>query len=132
MKEVLSDKLDNFSNALKKLEEAFAESGYALSLDGTIKRFEFSFEMAWKALKKFLLYEGTECASVRDCIKKAYQSGFIKEEDRWLNILKDRNLTSHIYDEKEAEEIYQRIKNVYFAEFKKLREKLIEKINTIE
>lgn len=132
MKEVLSDKLDNFSNALKKLEEAFAEKGYSLCLDGTIKRFEFSFEMAWKALKKFLLYEGIECASVRDCIKKAYQLGFIKEEDRWLNILKDRNSASHIYDEKEAEEIYQRIKNVYFAEFKKLKEKLIEKINTIE
>lgn len=132
MKEILSDKLDNFSNALKKLEEAFAQEGNSLCLDGTIKRFEFSFEMAWKALKKFLLYEGTECLSARDCIKKAYQLEFIKEEDIWLNILKDRNSTSHIYDEKEAEEIYQRIKNVYFAEFKKLKEKLTEKIKTIE
>lgn len=132
MKEVLSDKVDNFSTALKKLEEAFAESGYSLCLDGTIKRFEFTFEMAWKALRKFLLYEGAECTSVRDCIKKAYQSGFIKEEDRWLNILKDRNVTSHIYDEKEAEDIYQRIKDVYFAEFKKLKDRLIEKMETIQ
>ena len=132
MKEILSDKLDNFSNALKKLEEAFAEEGHSLCLDGTIKRFEFSFEMAWKALKKFLLYEGTECLSARDCIKKAYQLEFIKEEEIWLNILKDKNSTSHIYNEKEAEEIYQRIKNVYFAEFKKLEEKLMEKVRSIE
>ena len=132
MKEVLSDKLDNFSSALKKLEEALAESGYSLCLDGTIKRFEFTFEMAWKALRKFLLYEGTECSSARDCIKKAYQTEFIKEEDIWLNILKDRNLTSHIYDEEEAGNIYKRIKNAYFLEFKKLKEKLAEKIKTIE
>jgi len=132
MREVLSDKLDNFSNALKKLEQAFAEEGHSLCLDGTIKRFEFSFEMAWKVLKKFLLYEGTECISARDCIKKAYQLGFIKEEGNWLNILKDRNSTSHIYDEKEAKDVYQRIKNVYFAEFKKLEEKLLEKIKTVE
>jgi len=132
MKEILSDKLDNFSNALKKLEEAFAQEGSPLCLDGTIKRFEFSFEMAWKALKKFLLYEGTECLSARDCIKKAYQLEFIKKEDTWLNILKDRNSTSHIYDEKEAEEIYQRIKNAYFVEFKKLEEKLVEKIKTVK
>lgn len=132
MKETISDKLDNFSSALKKLEEAFAEEGHSLYLDGTIKRFEFSFEMAWKALKKFLLYEGTECLSARDCIKKAYQLEFIKEEDAWLNILKDRNSTSYIYDEKEAKDVYQRIKNVYFDEFKKLEEKLIEKIRVVE
>ena len=132
MKEILSDKLDNFSKALKKLEEAFAEEGHPLCLDGTIKRFEFSFEMSWKALKKFLLYEGTECLSARDCVKKAYQLGLIGEEGKWLNILKDKNSTSHIYDEKEAKDAYQRIKNVYFAEFKKLEEKLIEKVKSIE
>ncbi|HCJ67672.1 MAG TPA: nucleotidyltransferase, partial [Elusimicrobia bacterium] len=97
MKEVLHDKLSNFSNALRKLEEALKETGYSLSLDGTIKRFEFTFEMSWKVLKKFLLYEGTECTSVRDCIKKAYQTGFIREESAWLNILEDRNATAHIY-----------------------------------
>lgn len=57
MKEILRDKLDNFSKSLDRLEEAFEEEGYTLTLDGTIKRFEFTFEMAWKALKKFLLYE---------------------------------------------------------------------------
>ena len=109
MKEVLNDKLNNFSNALKKLEEALMENGYSLCLDGTIKRFEFTFEMSWKVLKKFLFYEGSKCASVRDCIKKAYQSQFIKEEAIWLNVLNDRNTATHIYDEKEAEKIYKRI-----------------------
>ncbi len=132
MKEVLHDKLSNFSNALRKLEEALKETGYSLSLDGTIKRFEFTFEMSWKVLKKFLLYEGTECTSVRDCIKKAYQTGFIREESAWLNILEDRNANAHIYYEKEAEKIYQKIKDLYFTEFKKLEITLKEKLGSIE
>ena len=132
MKDVLSDKLNNFSKALIRLEEALNEVGYSLTLDGTIKRFEFTFEMAWKALKKFLLYNGIECTPVRDCIKKAYQSGFIVKEEAWLNMLKDRNLSSHIYDESEAEDIYKRIKEIYFEEFKSLEEGLIEKLKAAE
>jgi len=132
MKEVLRDKLENFSNALGKLEEAVKESGYSLCLDGTIKRFEFTFEMSWKAMKKFLLYEGIECASVRDCVKKAYQTGYIKDEEIWLNILKDRNSSSHIYDENAAENIYKRIRQIHCAEFKNLKDKFKEKLQGIE
>lgn len=51
MKEVLRDKLDNFSRAVARLEEALKAQGHALSLDGTVQRFEFTFEMAWKALR---------------------------------------------------------------------------------
>ncbi len=132
MKEVLRDKLENFSNALGKLEEAVKESGYPLCLDGTIKRFEFTFEMSWKAMKKILLYEGFDCASARACVKKAFQTGLITDEETWLDILKDRNVYSHIYDEKEAENIYRKIKQIYCAEFKKLKDKFKEKLQEIE
>ena len=128
MREVLKDKLNNFSNALKKLDEALRENGYSLCLDGTIKRFDLTFEMSWKALKKFLFHEGTECTSARDCIKKAYQMEFIKAEGTWLNILDDRNTITHIYDEHEAERVYKRIKETYFDEFKKLEKLLEEKL----
>jgi len=132
MKEVLNDKLNNFSSALVKLDEALKEKGYSLCLDGTIKRFEFTFEMGWKALRKFLFYEGTDCTSARDCIKKAYQSGFVKEEKIWLNILDDRNAVTHIYDEKAAAKIYKRFKETYLEEFKKLEKLLKEKLSTIK
>ena len=81
MNVVLRDKLANYAKALGKLEEALEERGYALSLDGTIQRFEFTFETSWKALRKFLLIEGYECASARDCIKKAFQSGYVEGEE---------------------------------------------------
>jgi len=129
MREVLQDKFKNFSQALRKLEKAIKEEGYELSLDGTIKRFEFTFEMSWKALKKFLLYEGFDCKTVRECIKTAFQTGFIKNEDLWLDMLDSRNKSSHIYDEEEAKKIYEKIKNFYVEEFKKLEEVLKKRLS---
>ncbi|MCK5583897.1 MAG: nucleotidyltransferase substrate binding protein, partial [Elusimicrobiales bacterium] len=102
MNEMLNDKLANFSKALLRLKEGLLESGYALFVDGTLQRFEFTFETSWKAMKKFLLVEGFDCVSPRDCLKKAFQSGYIKNEKIWLDMIKDRNLSSHIYDEKDA------------------------------
>lgn len=113
-------KFENFFKALTRLEEALSESGYLLSIDGTIQRFEFTFEMAWKAIKKFLFEEGIDTTTARDAIKKAYQYKLIDNEKAWLNILKDRNVSSHVYDETEAQAIYERVKNLYFPEFKKL------------
>lgn len=69
---------------------------------------------------------------MRDCIKKAYQAGFIVNEKAWIAYLKDRNLSSHIYDEAEAENIYKKIKETYFAEFKSQEENLEEKLKTVE
>ena len=131
MNEMLSDKLDNFSRALLRLKEGLLETGYALSLDGALKRFEFTFETAWKAVKKFLLVEGFDCVSPRDCLKKAFQSGYIKNEKIWLDMIKDRNLSSHIYDEKDAKAIYDRVKQNYESEFEKLEGFLKEKIKIL-
>ena len=131
MNEMLNDKLANFSKALLRLKEGLLESGYALSVDGTFQRFEFTFETSWKAMKKFLLVEGFDCASPRDCLKKAFQSGYIKNEKIWLDMIKDRNLSSHIYDEKDAKAIYDRVKQNYKSEFEKLEVFLKEKIKTL-
>ena len=128
MNEMLRDKLANFTSAVKRLDEAMHEQGYALSLDGAIQRFEFTFETAWKALRKFLLVEGQECATPRDCIKKAFQAGYLTEEQIWLNMLKDRNASSHLYDEAEAKRIYESIGCQYLPALKKLEEYLRGKI----
>lgn len=131
MKEVLQDKLENFSKALNRLKEALKEKESPLSIDGTIQRFEFTFEMAWKVLKKFLYYDGIDTKSVRECIKKAYQTDYIDNEEVWLSILEDRNLTSHIYNENQAKTIYDRIISKYIKEFEILENKLKEKLKSI-
>ena len=131
MNEMLADKLSNFSRAWARLDEALREKGHALSRDGAIQRFEFTFETGWKALRKFLLVEGHECASPRDCLKKAFQCGYVDHEEVWLNMLKDRNLSSHLHEEAEAGRIYENIGTKYSPELKKLQEVLRRKIETL-
>lgn len=42
--------LENLENALKRLGEALSEPEInSLTIDGTIQRFEFSFELFWKS-----------------------------------------------------------------------------------
>ena len=106
--------------SIKKLEKAFARLKDAaerveddLDKDGVIQRFEFTVDLLWKALKMVLAYNGEECRSPRDCVKKAYKMGFLKDDEVILDMIEDRNRSSHIYDEHVADEIFQRISGVY-------------------
>lgn len=64
--------------------------------------FEFSFELAWKVLKDFLESEGFLVASPKATLRQAFQSGYIKDGEEWLQALQDRNMTVHTYDEETA------------------------------
>ncbi len=106
--------------SIKKLEKAFARLKDAterveddLDKDGVIQRFEFTVELLWKALKMTLAYNGEECRSPRDCVKKAFKMGLLKDNEVILDMIEDRNKSSHIYDEHVADEIFQRISGVY-------------------
>lgn len=109
----------NLQNALKRLEEALQENqDNSLIVDGTIQRFEFTIELYWKLLKRVLLTEGIETKTPRETLKAAYQVGWLQKEEDWLQMLKDRNETSHVYDEEMARRIVQHI-NAYFPEMKR-------------
>ncbi|NIA31908.1 MAG: hypothetical protein GWP06_18605 [Actinobacteria bacterium] len=58
--------------------------------------------MARKTLKRVLLYKGEICTTPRQCLKAAYRIGLPDDEESWLNMLLDRNLMAHIYDEEAA------------------------------
>jgi len=115
---------ENFSKALKKLEEAVNEAQTELEIDGAIQRFEFTFEQAWKSLKAFLEDEGIICRSPKSCLKEAYAAGFIDNEQVWLKMLTDRNKSVHMYDMETSREIFENIKRLYIQEFKNLEQKL--------
>jgi len=83
-----------------------------IAIDATIQRFEFTFELAWKTIKKFVEFLGAgECNSGRSCIKLAFKLGWIGDEEKWLSLLEARNLTSHTYSERTAQEVYEAVKN---------------------
>ena len=52
----------------------------------------------------------------------------ITDAEGWMQILKDRNYTSHIYDEEDSAEIYQRIATQHIGLFDELLENLPEDV----
>ncbi len=100
-----------YSRALKRFEEALDEDlSNPLAVDGSIQRFEFSFELAWKLLKKVLMdLEGIEALSPKKTLQFAFKLGWIENESAWLLMLNDRNLTFHTYRKEYAQEIYSHL-----------------------
>lgn len=125
----LETKLINFGNALQRLQEAAVEFSNSnandLMRDGVIQRFEFTYELAWKTTKEYLQHIGiVHINSPKAIIKEAYAQKIIVNEQNWLLMLSDRNLTSHVYKEEMAKEIVERILGQYIEEFEKLLTKL--------
>lgn len=97
-------------SAYLRLQEAVhTPLGEPLALDGTIQRFEFTFEIAWKTLKVYLEDQGIIAHSPKGCLREAFRIGWIPEEEPWLALLQARNMTTHVYNEKMAMDIYNEI-----------------------
>jgi nucleotidyltransferase substrate binding protein (TIGR01987 family) len=121
----MNRKVENFKKAFQRLKEASEKAKTDIEIDGTIQRFEFTFELAWKAIKYILEQEGLQCYSPKNCLKEAFSANLIENERTWLNMLGDRNLSVHIYDEKISREIFERIKTLYITEFEFILEKML-------
>lgn len=115
--------LDRFSSAIKRRDELYREGFGDIFLDLAVKRFEFTYEMAWKAIKRYLDYLGIESLSPRSCFRDAYQQGLIEDQGVWLEMIEQRNLSSHVYSEIEIEGILSRL-DTYRQAFENLREAL--------
>ena len=109
----IEQSLQNLGNALKRLKEALEVEENELVIDATIQRFEFVIELFWKTLKRILEAEGIHAKTPKETLKSAYAAEWIHDETAWLQMLHDRNETSHVYDEKKAQEIYEHIR-LYF------------------
>jgi nucleotidyltransferase substrate binding protein (TIGR01987 family) len=72
-------------------------------------RFEFCFELGWKAIQAVAKLEGQECPSPRMAISTAWRNGWISEEDSFLAMLEERNRTSHTYHEETANEVFMNL-----------------------
>ena len=125
-----SNALDRFVNAVDRYEEFKNEGFEDVYLDLLIKRFEFTYEMSWKALKRYLEFLGFEPKSPRGTFKEAYAQQIITDEDVWLDMIEQRNLSSHIYDESEIEEILEK-KEKYKEAFLALKTKLLEGLEKV-
>ena len=122
-------RLQNFTKAISQLEDACQLETYTdLERAGLVQIFEFTFELAWKTLKDLLQYEGYEEKSPRSVMRRSFEVGYLTEDETetFLDGLQKRNLLTHTYEEKTAEEAVELINNNYYPALKSLWTKLTE------
>lgn len=115
----MTEEQEKFETNLKKLKKANARLAEAIRMkpdnqiikDGTIQRFEFTVELAWKTLQSYLRDKKKLIVkSPGDALDLAFENGLIDDIKEWGQILTARNQTSHIYDEATADDIYKLVK----------------------
>jgi nucleotidyltransferase substrate binding protein (TIGR01987 family) len=90
----------NFIKALKLYEDAVSPGLTRLEEEGLIHRFEYTFELAWKCLQDLLQERGyANVRGPRPVSEQAFQDGLVTNGPVWMQMLKARNETTHLYDE---------------------------------
>ena len=111
-----------FKKAYEKLKE-FIESDDGSEKDraAIIHAFEYTFELWWKALQRYLQdYETVSEYGPGSTIRNAFEFGIISDGQKYMDMLRDRNLIAHTYKENVSKEIHERIVNSHIkilAEF---------------
>ena|SRR3989338_10563372 len=118
MDKTLDLKFAEFSKALSTLKEALDmfDLKNILVRDATIKRFEYSYELCWKTSKVYLKeIKGEIVVGPKECFKMLGKHGFLSPEEieKSLNMVDDRNETTHAYGETFVQELYPRIREYY-------------------
>ena len=101
----------NLVEMLGLLKNEPTNKAYKLAV---IQSYEMDIELAWQTLKDYLNYLGYKLQAPREVIKQAFAIEIIEDGDIWLQMLEDRNLTSHIYNEAKAQEVIDSISENYF------------------
>lgn len=123
------DYFKTLGQAIQRLHEVIERTKIdkdPIFLDAAIQRFEFVIELFWKVLKKILTYEEIDSTTPRDVMSKAFQFNIIDDEQMWLEMLKDRNVTSHVYKYENAKQVFENIK-LYLPILEKTYNKLEKK-----
>ena len=128
--EMLEKRKKVLAKATERLKEALNEKETEIAIDGTLHRFEFTFELAWKTMKDLMEYNGIieTTGSPREVLRTAFQNGLIEDGETWIDMMLDRNKLSHLYDEETSRKIYKDIKEKYIVLIEKLNEELEKQI----
>jgi nucleotidyltransferase substrate binding protein (TIGR01987 family) len=102
-------------NAIARLDEGLSryltQTGDIQIRDGLIKRFEFTYDMSHKSLRRAIEAaspnpEEIDQMSFPTLIRTAFEQGLIAGDwNDWQEYRKMRNITSHTYDEAKAREV---------------------------
>jgi nucleotidyltransferase substrate binding protein (TIGR01987 family) len=97
--------------AIKSLKRALEQPVNEFTRDASIQRFEYTYELSWKTLKRYLAEEtGVKEYNVKNLYREAGRQNLIDDVEAWFEYHVARNLTSHTYNEITALETYDTAK----------------------
>ncbi|WP_250565575.1 nucleotidyltransferase substrate binding protein [Adonisia turfae] len=103
----------NYERALAQLTK-FIDKGELNELEeqGLIQSFKYTHELAWNVLKDYLQYQGNQnIYGSRDATRLAFNVGLIEDGGSWMDMIRERNRTSHTYNQATAQAIAENIKD---------------------
>ena len=123
-------RLDNFIKAQAQLSAAVDISQQrplsSLEKQGLIQAFEFTHELSWNVIKDYFEFQGIAGINgPRDAVREAFQKGLIENGDDWVEMIKSRNKTSHTYNLAVADEIVEKIIQIYHPAFVLFQSKMV-------
>ena len=124
-------RFDNYKRAFFLLREAIEWQQEReltdLEKEGTIQRFEYTWELLWKTLKDYLENEGIvlEKITPKAVLMASVKAKIINKQETWMQALDDRNKMSHVYNTVVFEQVISNIAESYLSLFDRLYEKLL-------
>jgi nucleotidyltransferase substrate binding protein (TIGR01987 family) len=125
-------RFDNLQRAYRRLRSMLELAAQDPDSDvirmAVIKAYEFTFELSWKTLKDYLSYNGIDARLPREAIKQAFATGLLIDGQLWIDMLEERNLMAHTYDDARAKAAVTQIQTRYLAGLDQLHSLLSSKL----
>ena len=127
-------RFDNYKRAFSLLREAVeimeTRELTPLEKEGVIRRFEYTWELAWKVMKDYLEHEGVVLDKVTPAsvIRAAFNAKLITNGECWMQALDARNKMSHVYNMQKFEGTIQDIQKNYLTLLDNLHLSLMESV----
>jgi nucleotidyltransferase substrate binding protein (TIGR01987 family) len=125
-------RFDNLQRAYRRLRWALEihqqDPSDELIRMAVIKAYEFTFELSWKTLKDFLAYNGIDAKLPREVLKQAFATGLVSDGQLWIDMLEERNLMAHTYDDTRARIAVDQIQERYLGGLQQLHNMLTTKL----
>ena len=112
---ILSIDVESLLSAHLPFIEAMSQVTTELTRDGAIQRFEYTFELARKTMKRLLRAKGSDVNHPRDVFREAAADHLISDPSPWFVFLEMRNKSTHIYKREVVEEVFAEMPNFVIA-----------------
>ena len=124
----LEERIENFNRAYNLF--VMARNAYVddrtndLNKLALTQSFEIVIELGWKTMKDYLNSKGIEVFTPKDVIKEAFAANLLPTAQIWIDMIKDRNASSHEYNMDKVDLILEKISTSYYDEITRYKEQI--------